>query len=210
MQKVQHLLCTLAHSCLFASSPRQTKRVAQRTGAGMARQAGHYVVEYAHMLEQGIVLEGAPDPESRRLQGADPFKPRAVEDDTPGIRAIDAIHDVKCRTLSGSIRADQGANLPSLNRERKIRQRLHTLERERNIMQGEERLGHRELAIPRQAIATLRFRPLADESPRDREIAHPDDHWIDRLRRRTISPAAYQACSRSGKRRAAVVQARAG
>src|SRR5207302_4260719 len=126
--EVDDLLDLRAVRELFALRPPPVERLGEHAGAHPEVAAGHDVLQYGHAAEQLDVLERARDPEPRRLVRVEAPARAALEGDRPGLRPVDAVHDVQHRALAGAVRADDGADLALAHVEGHALERLHSAE----------------------------------------------------------------------------------
>jgi hypothetical protein len=99
---------------------------------------GHHVVEHAHALEQGDVLEGAGDALGGRLVGTHLVARLPEVDDGALLRVVDAVDDVEHRALAGAVRADDGADLAALDLEADAGERLDAAETQADVLDAQE------------------------------------------------------------------------
>src|SRR5262249_59005983 len=69
------------------------------------------VLEHGHALEQGQVLEGAPDAELGDAVARCPQQRMAREDDLARVRRVEAAQAVEQRRLAGAVRPDEPNDL---------------------------------------------------------------------------------------------------
>ncbi len=92
----------------------------------------HDVVEDAHVMKQGEVLERPADPQAGPGVGLQPVQAAPAEENLAFRRAIapgDAVHHGR---LAGAVRADDGKELALANGEADVGQSVHTAEAERD------------------------------------------------------------------------------
>src|SRR5262249_32572317 len=119
-----------------------------------------------HAAEQRNILESAGDAAARRLVGPHRGACAALECDAALLRLIKAVDDVEHRGLAGAVGADNGADFSAIDAEGYLGQRLHTAERQRDAVDGEERFMRAvDETIAREALFSS---PLRGESRRSR------------------------------------------
>src|SRR5713101_751697 len=106
----------------------------------------HDVVEHAHALEEGDILERAGDAEGRHLVRPEARPVLAFEDDPPLVGVVEAADHVEQRRLAGAVGADDGHDLPAPDGEAHAVQRLHRPETDADAVDLEERGGRRQVA----------------------------------------------------------------
>src|SRR5262249_18420171 len=115
----------------------------------------HDVVERGHVAEQRNVLESARDAAARRLVGPHASTRPALEGDTALLRMVEAVDDVEHRRLAGAVRADDGADLALAHVERHIGERPYAAERQRHVLDRQQRLRDRAVAAGRRPHAAF-------------------------------------------------------
>src|SRR6266513_3926934 len=99
----------------------------------------HEVVEHAHALEQGHVLEGAGDAEAGDVRWLEARAVPTVEDDPSLVGVIEAADHVEQRRLPGAVGTDDGADLAAIDREAHPTQRDERAEADADALHLEER-----------------------------------------------------------------------
>ncbi len=92
------------------------------------------VLEHGHLLEQRDVLERPRDPEADDLVRPNLRQILSLEDDASLVRPVQACDQVEERCLAGAVRADQPADLASVERERHVCQRNDSPETPRDVL----------------------------------------------------------------------------
>src|SRR5437867_947388 len=106
----------------------------------------HDVVEHAHALEEGDVLERAGDAERRHLVRPEARPVLVVEDDPPLVGVLEAADHVEQCRLAGAVGADDGHDLSAPDGDAHAVKRLHRPEADADGVDLEERGGRTRLA----------------------------------------------------------------
>ena len=106
LEEVDDFLDLLAVLQFLAPGRTPIQRLLQEIAFHLQVAPGHQVVEHAHALEQGDVLEGARDALGRGLVRVHVVALLAEEGDGAFLRVVDAVDDVQHRALAGAVRAD--------------------------------------------------------------------------------------------------------
>src|SRR5574343_1964476 len=111
-------------------------------GLHLGNAPGHDVVEHAHALEQGNVLEGSRDVLLGRHVRLHLLALVAVPEDLAFLRVVHAVDDVQHRAFSRTVRADDGADFVFLDVEGNVGQRLDAAEAQGNVLQVENDVAY--------------------------------------------------------------------
>src|SRR5215467_9810693 len=103
----------------------------------------HDVVEHAHALEEGHVLEGARDAEAGHVEGLELGAVSSLEDDAALLRMVEATDDVEERGLARPVGADDGHDLAAMDVCAHVTQGLHGAEAHDNALDAQEGLRAR-------------------------------------------------------------------
>src|SRR5271168_1492277 len=147
LEKVDDLLDAPPMLDFFLERGAIAEKLPEKSPAHLERAAGQNVVERRHATEQRQILEGSGDAARRRGMGPHAPAHLPLERDAPGLRLVEAVHDVEHRGLASAVRTDDRADLALADVERHSRQRTHAAERERNILNGKQYLAERR--VPR-------------------------------------------------------------
>ena len=116
---------------LFRQRPAVAQHLPHQAPAHLQGAAGHDIVERAHSLEQGDVLEGARDATAGRFEGPHPRPGAPLEGDGAMIGVIESVDDVEHRGLARAVGADDGADFSLPDVEGNIPQRFDTAKGQR-------------------------------------------------------------------------------
>ena len=155
LEEVDDLLDLAAVLDLLGERRAEAEDLPEEAAVHLQGAAGHDVVERRHAAEQRDVLEGARDAAARRLVGPHLRARLALEGDAAFLRMVEAVDDVEHRGLAGAVRADDGADLALADVERHVGERLHAAERERHVLDRQQRLRHRAVAAGRRSHAAF-------------------------------------------------------
>src|SRR5215472_16751504 len=100
---------------LLAPGRAPVERLEQKAAAHLQESPGHDVVEHAHALEQGDVLERARDAEGGHVGRRQMRAVAALERDRALVGVIEAADGVEQGGLAGAIRADDRHDLAALD-----------------------------------------------------------------------------------------------
>src|SRR3546814_6299115 len=104
-------------------------------------------------------LESAREALARRDVGAHGPALDAAKLDAALLRMIEAVDDVQHRGLAGAVRPDDRQNLVLADRKGDVAERLHAAERERDVVDLEDRLADMLRAVGHGADAMFRLSP---------------------------------------------------
>src|SRR5690606_21384117 len=138
LQEVDDLLDLDAVGDLLLLRPPPIEEGGERAGPHEDVAAEQDVVEHAHALEQGDVLEGARHAAPGDLVRADADEGLALERDRAFLRGIEAGDRVDQRRLAGAVGPDEAVDLALLDAHRDIRQRLHAAEASTDVFQRQD------------------------------------------------------------------------
>ncbi len=94
---------------------RQAQGIEEEAAVRAAMAPDHDVVQHRHGLEQGEVLEGAPDAERGDAVPGDPQERCAVEQDVAAATLVEARQAVEQRGLAGAVGPDQADDASGLD-----------------------------------------------------------------------------------------------
>src|SRR5690606_7032261 len=137
-QEIDDVLHPLAVGDFLAFGRAQPQRLGQHAGLHAQVAARHDVVQHAHALEQGQVLEGARNAHFGGAARIHPGELLFLQQDAAFLGRIDAVDDVQHRALAGAVGADDGADLVLAHVEGYVRQRLDPAEGQGNVLQVED------------------------------------------------------------------------
>ena len=175
-----------ASSCRTRRAP--VERLQQEAAPHLEEPPGHDVVEHAHALEEGHVLEGARHPEGGHVVGPEVGPVAPLEADCPA-RVIEAADHVEQRGLARPVGADDRHDLPARDLEAHPRQGLDRPEAHADLVDLQQRGG----APRRRVSAPVRASPRARTSRRRSGGPRPARWRCGRPRR---SPAPRPGLSR--------------
>src|SRR4029079_1157046 len=103
--------------------------------------SGHEVVQDAHSLEQGQILECAGHAHLRDLARVHVPEGLAAQADRALLRLVDAVDAVEHRALARAVRADDGADFVLADVEADVAQRLDAAEAKADVVHVEDDLA---------------------------------------------------------------------
>src|SRR5882724_2178220 len=162
LEEVDDLLHEAPVLELLAAGRPPVQRLQQEGPVHLEQPPGHDVVEHAHALEEGHVLEGPRDPEGGHLVGLEVGAIRAREADGTLVRVIEPADHVEQRGLPGAVGADDGGDLPARDLETHPIERLHRAEAHADPVHLEQRGGppgaaHRAAPAPATSASAMRM-----------------------------------------------------
>ena len=128
LEEVDDVLDELALLGLLALGRAPAQRLLEQVAAHLQVAPGHDVVDHAHALEQGEVLEGARHAHLGHLTRVHVLERLPAQRDRALLRLVDAVDAVEHRALARAVRADDGAYLVLADIEADVGQRLHAAE----------------------------------------------------------------------------------
>ena len=138
---------------LLAERRAETEHLPTEADPHLQGPPRHDVVERAHALEQGDVLEGARHSRSGGEVGRHLAARDALPADLALLRPIEAVDDIEHRRLAGPVRPDDRADLARPDVEADLGQGAHAAEAQRDVVDGEQDLADR----PRRAPSAARY-----------------------------------------------------
>src|SRR5437867_7704884 len=123
----------------LTASRTPVERLQQKAPPRLEEPSRHEVVEHAHPLEQGHVLEGARDAEDGNVGGPEVRPVSAVEDDPSLVRVVEPADHVEQRRLAGAVRTDDGEDLAAADLDAHLAQRDERAEADADAPHLEER-----------------------------------------------------------------------
>src|SRR5882672_1825365 len=139
LQEVDDALDGGAVGQLLGARGAPPERVGEDVAAHLEQAPRHDVVEHAHALEEGDVLEGARDAERRHVGRPQARAVGAGEADTALGGLVEAADDVEQRGLAGAVGADDGQDLAALDLEAHLVQRHQRAEAHADGLDLEQR-----------------------------------------------------------------------
>src|SRR5690606_14755646 len=137
-QEVDDVFDEFAMTDLFPFGRTQPEGLRQHAALHAQVATGHDVVQHAHTLEEGKILEGACYAHLGSATRVHAREARAIERDGAFLRRINPVDHVQHRALACAIGPDDGPDLMFAHVERDIGQGLDPAESERNIAQVED------------------------------------------------------------------------
>src|SRR5574343_1047574 len=133
-EEVDDVLDLLAMGFLFALGRAHTQGLQEQVAFDLEVATRHDVVDHAHALEQGQVLEGAGDAHFGHLAAVHVVEGLATESDRALGRGVDPVDAVEHGALAGAVGADDGADLVLFHIERDVGQRFHAAEPQADVL----------------------------------------------------------------------------
>src|SRR5215510_10925049 len=147
LQEVDHPLHRRAVRELLAPRRPPVERVEEEVPPHLEEPPRHDVVEHAHTLEEGHVLEGARDTEGGHVEGLELGPVAPLEDDAALLGMVEAADGVEQRGLPRPVGSDDGHDLAVMDVHAHVAERLHGAEAHGDALDAQEglraRSGHR-------------------------------------------------------------------
>src|SRR5215470_6478772 len=143
LQEVDHPLHRRAMLELLPPRGAPVEGIEEEVPAHLEQPPRHDVVEHAHALEEGHVLEGARDAEAGHVEGLELGTVASLEDNAALLRMVEAADDVEERGLARPVGADDGHDLAMMDVHAHVAQGLHGAEAHRDALDAQEGLRAR-------------------------------------------------------------------
>src|SRR5215831_7197326 len=147
LQEVDHAFHRRAMLDLLPPRGTPVEGVEEEVPAHLEQPPRHDVVEHAHALEEGHVLEGARDAEAGHVERLELGAVASLEDDAALLRMVEAADDIEERGLARPVGADDGHDLAAMDVHAHVAQSLHGAEAHGDALDAQEGLrarpGHR-------------------------------------------------------------------
>src|SRR5262249_51633287 len=108
---------------LFVTHPWQSQGMTEKTTPRLAMHTYHDILQNRHRLEQGEILECAPNPERRDMIGSQRQERTIFEEDLSPGWSIQPTETVEEGRFARAVRADEANNMPFCHIKRDIIQR---------------------------------------------------------------------------------------
>src|SRR5215831_15295846 len=142
-QEVDHPLHRRAVRELLATRRPPVERVEEEVPPHLEEPPRHDVVEHAHALEEGHVLEGAGDAEGGHIEGLELGPVAPLEDDVTLLGMVKPADDVEERSLPCPVGADDSHDLAAMDVDAHVAKRLHSAEAHGDALDAQESLRAR-------------------------------------------------------------------
>src|SRR5436189_1555337 len=147
LQKIDDPLDERAVLDLLTAGRAPVERLQQEASPRFEEPPRHEVVEHAHALEQGHVLEGSGDAEDGDVGRAEVRPVLAVEDDSSRVGVVEAADHVEQGRLASTVGTDDGQDRAAADPDAQLAQRDERAEADADPLHLEERprggSGHR-------------------------------------------------------------------
>src|SRR5438445_2043385 len=147
LQKIDDPLDERAVLDLLTAGRAPVERLQQEASPRFEEPPRHEVVEHAHALEQGHVLEGSGDAEDGDVGRAEVRPVLAVEDDSSLVGVVEAADHVEQGRLASTVGTDDGQDRAAADLDARLAQRDERAEADADPLHLEERprggSGHR-------------------------------------------------------------------
>jgi hypothetical protein len=125
---------------LLAFGRADPQRLQEQVALDAQVAPGHDVVDDAHALEQGQVLEGAGDAHGGHLAAVHVAEGLTLEADAALLRRVDTVDAVQHRTLARAVGPDDGPDLVLAHIERDVGQGLDATERQADVLHVQDHI----------------------------------------------------------------------